>query len=230
MKKSNILIICLIAFSFIAMIGSGLTLKSQFDKIDRKDPYYLFDKTTLGDFKYIRLSGNYHGTTKIMHGTEPKIMVAVIKNDDKTPIVTWKMSRDTLVINYKMTGNVAGFEEHQYDQLPNVYVVAPHLSGVFSQGITTFIENIKADSFALEQKGFGVILKDNNFKKLTSTVISGANLTIVKKNNLEQTKLRVTDSSSVHIESDTFRSFQLTTDDSVQLNFPASLFKKITTL
>ncbi|MCE7040948.1 hypothetical protein [Dyadobacter sp. CY312] len=230
MKKSNILIVCLIAFSFIAMIGSGLSLKTQFDKIDRNDPYAGFEKTKLKDFKYVKLSGNYYGLTRITYGSEPEIKVLDMKNTDNSPIVSWKMSGDTLMVDYKLKGQKAEFGEYSYGSSPNVYIMVSKLSGVNSNGITTAIQGVKADSFLLEQKGFGVTLKDNDIKQLSTTIHSGANLTIEAKNKLDQTTLYVKDSSSVRIDQDVFHSFRLKADPSVQINLPGSLIKKMTAL
>ena len=230
MKKSNILLTCLIAFTFIAMIGSGLSIKSEFDKIDRNDPYAGFEKTVLADFKYVKLTGNYYGMTSVSNGSKPEIKVWDIKNQDKSPIVTWKIISDTLIVNYLKDGEKATFGQNPFDQTPNVYITVPELVGVYSDGIITTIRGVKADSFSIEQNGFGMSLRGNQFKQLTATIHAGANLTLEAKNKLDQTTLYLKDSSSARIDQDVFQFFRLRADSSARVNLPGSLIKKMTTL
>jgi hypothetical protein len=230
MKKSNILLTCLIAFTFLAMIGSGLSVKSEFDKIDRNDPYSGFQKTALADFKYVKLTGNYYGMTSVSNGPKSEIKVWDIKNDDKSPVVTWTIISDTLVVNYRKDGEKAISDRNSFNQTPNVYIVVPKLSGVYSDGILTAIQGVKADSLSIVQRGFGVILRDNQLRQLTASVHAGANLIMESKNQMSQTTIHATDSCSVQIDKDVFNSFSLKTDNSVQVKLPGSLLHKMSIL
>jgi len=231
MKKSNILIICLIAFTFIAMIGSGLSLKTQFDKIDRKDPFSGFKKTSLGSFKFIRLSGNYFGVTQIMQADQSEIKIITGNTSEGEPMVTWKISNDTLIVSYKhQNTNKLPYNQNLLTLNPNVLIAAPKLTSIKSDGIITRIKGWKADSLSIQQKGFGVIFNDNQIKRLSTDLLSGAHLEIEGKNEITHSEITLQDSSSMSTSKDIFESFRVKADGNSRITVPGSLLRKMTNL
>jgi hypothetical protein len=231
MKKSNILILCLIAFSFLAMIGSGLSLKSQFNKIDRKDPFSGFKKTSLKSFRYVRLSGNYFGATQIEPGDQPQIKVITGNTSEGEPRVTWKISNDTLIVSYKHEdAHKLPYSPNLLSMTPNVLIITPRLSSLTSHGIIARIKGWTADSLSIQQKGFGIILQDNNFKSLSTNLSSGAHLEIEGKNHFIHSVITLKDSSSMSTTKDVFQSLRVKADSTAQIALPGSLLRKMTTL
>jgi hypothetical protein len=231
MKKSNILIICLIALSFLAMVGSGLSLKSQFDKIDRKDPFSGFKKNSLENFKHIRLSGNYFGVTQIEPGAQSQIKLITGNTAEGEPRVTWKISGDTLIVNYKHDNvRKLHYSQNMLFQQPNVLIVSPKLTSITSDGIATRIQGWKADSLSIQQKGFGIILNDNNIKMLSTNLYSGAHLEIDPKNAFTHSKITLEDSSSISSPKDIFQALRMKADSSSKISIPGSLLRKMTQL
>lgn len=228
MKKSNILLIALVAFSFLALIGTGLSLKSQFDKIDRNDPYYGFKKTNLENFKYVKLSGNYLGITQIQEGTKAEILINTGKLLDGNPIIDWNIDNDTLMVNYKNENDKKfPFGQYIFSQAPNVYIILPKLSAIVSNGIPTIIQGWNTDSLTIKQKNFAVILRDNTIKHLFTQTEAGAHLVIQDKNTIDHSLINAKDSSIVKIDKDVFKTFQLETDSTVKMNIPQSVIKKM---
>ncbi len=224
MKKSNSLIISLLVFSFLAMIASGFSLKNQFDAIDRNDPYYAFEKTQLERFRHIRIRGNYNGFPLVQVGTRPEILAYPMKSKDGSPVVTWRLDRDTLIVNFRQDGRRARYFSGIFTTAPNVVIKAPSLDGFVSEGIPATIRGFTTDSFSLKQRSFGVLLKENDFQNLTADIRKGGELNVQGENTFGNTDITLRDSSAFRADRNIFKVLRLHADSSARLELPGSLF------
>ena len=55
MKTSNKLIISLFALLFLAILGSAMVLKAEYDKIDQDDPFYGYTSEVVTGFSAVKL-------------------------------------------------------------------------------------------------------------------------------------------------------------------------------
>ena len=227
MKKSNSFITGLLLFSFLAMIASGFSLKSQFDAIDRNDQYYAFEKTQLDKFNYIRMHGNYSGLTLVQKEANPEILIYPMMNDDGTPIVTWRHNRDTLIVSYQRKGNRIPYFPGILTRSPNVVINVPSLNGFVSEGIPAIIQGFKADFFDLRQRSSGVLLKENDFRNLKAEIHKGGEMDVQWKNSFGSTDIILKDSSTFRADRDIFKEFRLHADSSARLELRGSLLKML---
>ena len=230
MKTSNKLLIILFAFSLLALIGSDLTLKAKFDKIDKNDPYFGYSHEMLKPFKYVKLTGNQIRIVQIQPGKSYELMKADMRNYSNNPEIKWKMSGDTLVIIHKADGRKQPFYPERFYEAPALYITAPALSGVVSQGVTSNVKNWSSPDFFIKQTGNGIQLVNNRFDNLKIDVSSGGYVQLAEKNNLGLTDVHCTDSSELVVNKDIFKSFKMQADSNARISLPGSLIKKIANL
>ena len=229
MKTSNKLLILLFALSLLAMISSDFALKAKFDKIDRNDPYYGYSHEILKPFKYIKLTGNQTRIVQIQQGNSFELMKADMRNYSSNPKVNWEMSGDTLVVAHTAEGKKQPFHPARLNEIPALYITAPTLSGVISQGVTSSIRNWSGQDFFIKQTANGILLDNNRFDNLKINVVSGY-VQLGSKNNLGITEVQCKDSSELIVDKDIFKSFKMQADSNVRISLPGSLLRKISNL
>lgn len=227
MKTSNILLLALLAFLFVSMIGYDLGLKKTFDSIDRTDPYHGFSHDTLPPFKYVKLTGKQFGMVQILPG---KIFEMRQQNLSGFPYhagLVWKVANDTLIIDHSLDierypyGNGYTFGRNTY-----LYIMAPALSGVQSDGIVTSVKGWKSGEFLVRQTGEAILLTDNNFDQLSVEAHAGGFVEMKGNNQIGAATIQVRDSSTLILEKDVFKSLEVQLDSTAHLNLPGSLLKK----
>ena len=230
MKTSNKLLILLLAVSLLAMIGSDFALKAKFDKIDRKDPYFGYSHEILKPFKFVKLTGNQARIVQIQPGKSFELMKADMRNYSNKPEIKWQMSGDTLVIIHKAEGKKQPFFPGRFGESPALYITAPTLSGVISQGVTSNVKNWAGQDFFIKQTGNGIQLTNNRFENLKISISSGGYLQLSGKNTLGITEVQCKDSSELVVDKDNFKSFKMQADSNVRISLPGGLIQKISAL
>ncbi|WP_221390784.1 hypothetical protein [Dyadobacter sp. NIV53] len=230
MKTSTKLIAILLAFSLFAMIGSDMSIKAKFDKIDKNDPYYGYLKEPVKPFKYVKMTGNFFGYTQIEPGKEFEIRLTDFYNYTIKPKINWKINADTLHVHYEMQGEKYPYNDKIYWGAPQIFIIAPQLSGVQSIGLSSSIKGWKNGTMSVEQSGNGVIFSDNHFDELSIDLKSGGNLDFWTKNVIGNVNITVKDSSKLTVEKDVFNSFNLKVDSTAHISLPGSLFRKFSAL
>jgi len=226
MKNSNKLLIILFALSLFAVIGSGFSLKAKFEKLDKKDPYFGYEKQSVKPFKYVKMTGNFFGYTQIEPGKEFEIRMADFRNYSIKPKINWTINGDTLNLNYEMPEKKSPYNDKIYWGAPQVFIIAPQLSGVKSIGLTSKIKGWQDGTISIEQTGHGILFSDNHFDDLYIDLKSGGNINFESKNLLGNTKIVVKDTSSLTVDKNVFKSFHLEVDSTARISLPGSLFEK----
>lgn len=225
MKTSNKLLILLLGLTIFALVGSGFSLESQFEKIDKNDPYWSYQKEQLPTFHHIRLEGNSHSFVKIESGEQPVIRKAGLTDENgfwpKTKIVG-----DTLVLSFKSRSRPYPYTG-RFDHSPIVSIAVNDLQSISSSGITCLIQGLKQDSLQIVQRDYGVKLSNSKIKNLRIQSATKARIYIGQANELDQTSITLTDSGLLDIEKNVFKSLHLEADSSTHVSIPAGLLKKL---
>ena len=141
MKTSNKLLISLFAFSILAIIGSGFSLKSKFDKININDPYHGYTRRILKPFKYVKLSGDPFGLVQINPGKTYELRMVDTRNYSDNPQVTQEIKGDTLMVNFTKDSYKTVFrEELSFRNVPYIYITAPALSGLHADKVASILK------------------------------------------------------------------------------------------
>lgn len=230
MKTSNILLLALLAFVFLSMIRYDLGLKRTFDCIDRSDPYYGFSHDTLPPFKYIKLTGKQFGMVEIIPGKKFIMRGRDLSGFPSNPRLEWKVAYDTLFIDHTL--DIESYPRYPYrdgdvfGKNTYLYIMAPALSGIQSDGIVTSVKGWKGDEFLVKQTGEGIRLMDNVFDQLSIEAHAGGFVEMKGKNQIGAATMQVRDSSTLIVNKDVFKTLQIQVDSSAHLNLPGSLLKK----
>ena len=230
MKTSNLLLLALLAFLFISMIGYDLGLKKNFDRIDRNDPYYGYSKNMLPPFKYIKLAGKQFGMVQVLPGKNFEMRKQALDRMWGDPGLEWKVVHDTLFIDHTL--DIESYPRYPYrdgdvfGKNTYLYIMAPALSGIQSDGIVTSVKGWKGDEFLVKQTGEGIRLMDNVFDQLSIEAHAGGFVEMKGKNQIGAATIQVRDSSTLIVDKDVFKTLQIQVDSSAHLNLPGSLLKK----
>lgn len=229
MKTSNLLLICLLSFLFIAMVGVNYSLKSEYEKIDLSDRFSGYSRHLLKPFKHIRLTGQPFGSIQIQPGKNFEIRKEKRDQLGQLMILEWQQRGDTLIVNQQME---AGTREIPYTpggyvfRRPHLYIIAPEVSSLRSRGIASMVSNWSSGKFFIEQIGKAVLLRDNRFDEVVIAAAQNSYVGIDGRNRLGSTTVVLRDSSELAIEKDIVGKLILRADNATTLELPGSLLKK----
>ena len=211
------------------MVGANSILGKLYETIDVDDPYYGYSHDTLKPFKFVKLVGDNFTKTQIQSGEQFEIRKANFAPGSVLGF-EWSYEADTLVIRFIQKDQSEDREQAKrnriYKQTPYLLVMAPALSGVFSEGIDNTISGWKGGTFEVTQVGYGMLLKDNLFDKLIVQTRGRGYVDIEDSNQIDAATIQVRDSSTCIIEKNIFKSFSMQVDSSAYINLPGSLLKK----
>ncbi len=228
MKNSNLLLLGLLSFLFVAMIGIDFSLKNKFEQIDRNDPFYGYSKDTLKPFKYVKLTGTNFILTQIQPGKQFQIRKSKFEGYVGNSTLKWEVVSDTLFVSYEKGKDYNPyFDVYQaLNQGVGIYIIAPKLSGVNSDGIVCKVKGWSSEDFSVVQSGSGMHLSDNSFANLDILSQKRGYVSVLIDNNLGQTSVQVRDSSTFQADKNVFKSFRMQADSAAALTIPGSLLQK----
>lgn len=223
MKTSNILLIVTVSLFFLVTLSSNLVLKSQFDKIDKDDPFYGFSKHQIKPFQYVKLQGRDVGLTEIRQGA-----VAEIRMITQPKYLRWDYSGDTLILTYTAEAN-QGYRPRggTFGSLPSFYVITPTLKGIISDNVRCKVRNYKFEDLLVQQKGDGLLLAGSSIDNLTASVAANGYLKLAQDNQIGTADIVVHDSSALSADKDMFKLFNAKIDSSAYISMPGSMLKKM---
>ena len=229
MKTSNKLIIALILVSLIAMLGTNLEIKAEYNKIKPDDLFYGFDITPVKSFKTVVLVGNDHGFVEIRPGKSNEVRI----KKDYADRVKQTISGDTLKITYlEKERNKNPARDLNWARWsgvhPIVYVEAQQLSSVSIKDIPCKIKGWHSDHLDLQSNGGFTLLDGNSIKNITASYQKGSGLQIDRNNILGNTAIKIKDSSWFNAQQDIFTSLDLDVDSAAHVNLPGNLLRKLT--
>ncbi|GAB3178355.1 hypothetical protein [Telluribacter humicola] len=229
MKTSNKLLLALFAFILVSSLGANLPLKKTYDTINRNDPYYGYAHETLPAFKYVKLVGQSNVLAQIQLGTRFEMRRVHFKGGSNGKGVITEMRGDTLIVLFEKDARPESysFEKDPLDRKPSIYIMAPTLSGVSSEGIFNKITGWQGGSLSVTQVGKNALLTDNRFDSLSVSAYSGSFVDIDANNRIGAATCQVRDSSRLAVEKDIFNTFQLQADTNAHVSLPGSMLRKV---
>ncbi len=226
-EKSNQLLIFLLVLTFVAILGSNMVLKAEYDKIDRKDPFYGYFHVGTPPFKAVRLRGYYSELVQLQPGATFAVKVAHGLKDN----IIWKVKADTLELSFRSESNPVLYQPGgAFNQPPIVYVIAPELLGVHLSGATAKLKGWRGGDWSLKLEGgkSGLLLTDNTINHLSASVGWGSLLKINGANRLGKTDITINNIGHFTAEKDVFAALSIQADTAARVELPGTLFRKLT--
>ncbi|HEV7424230.1 MAG TPA: hypothetical protein VGO21_03510 [Candidatus Paceibacterota bacterium] len=129
MKKSSILLLILLGLFIISLVGSDLVLKSQYNKIDKSDPFWNYTKLNKGSFHHLKLiDGN---VTRIAFIPSPHASIGILSywEEEMDGRVKTKIADDTLFLKVEARNESNGTKEWMRDHTL-ITITCPELRSV----------------------------------------------------------------------------------------------------
>ncbi len=225
MKTSNKLFISLLIIVFLAMLGSSMVLKSEFEKIDRNDPYYGYSQENLQPFKAVKIKGHYPWMVQLEHSEVFEIRT----NNARKTQMDWKINGDTLEISLQHPDDQQTDQQNEYfyRRPVGVYIMAPQLSGIHSEGITCRISGLREEHLNIKTKGNkqSILLSESNVDRLFANIAQGGLLLLKADSRIGIAQVQVRDSSAFTAEYDVIDSLDLEVGNMAKVNLPGNLLK-----
>ncbi len=226
MKKSNKLLLSLAIFSFIAILGSNLILKAEYEKFDFNDIFYGYGKTSVPPFSVVKIKGNYAGLVQVQASSDFEIRIQDASEND----VGWEVKGDTLELFYHRAGNAHRFNaEYAFTFSPAAFVMAPVVRSVLVENGAGKVTGFEQGKIVTRQSGAtsGILIADNIFGSLESDLSGGGLLKIESRNQIREANFVVRDSSSIDLEKDIISSLNINADSLASVKIPGVLFDRI---
>ncbi|MEQ9440179.1 MAG: hypothetical protein RIG62_14090 [Cyclobacteriaceae bacterium] len=226
MKTSNKLIISLLALLFLAILGSAMVLKAEYDKIDQNDPFYGYTSEVVTGFSAVKLQNQYLELVQVQEGDKFEI-----KKRNAHDNVQWAVQDDTLVLTFPQMKlpPYYSFASIITRELPGVYIITPQLGSVHSQGIICKLKGWQQSNLQLVTEGEtgGILLAGNTIEHLSASVALGSTLRINADNQVGQAQVAVRDSSAFVTEYNAIDSLKIGADATARIQLPGSLYSQL---
>ena len=226
MKTSNQLLIGLLAVIFVAIAGTAMILKAEFEKIDKDDPFYGYTLENPPPFQAVKLEGNCQDLVQL----QPSDTYEIRMNERTRDRVTWKMHGDTLVVSFDFpVRQQPDFYDAFYSRSASVYIMLPHLSSLNTHGVTSKLTGWKEARLQLMMQGSwrGLLLTESNIGHLSASVAQGGFVLLEDDNRITQAQVAVRDSSSFTAKYHAIDSLDIQMDSTAQVALPGSLFSRL---
>ena len=129
MKISTIILLVTLVLLVTAMFASNILLKKEYDKVDKSDLYWTYDKILEQPFKHLKTEGG--NVTNIAFEQSKKSSVRVAKNWDgyERGIVKTFVKNDTLLVKFSNRYRDQG-EKQWMKYMTLVRIFSPELLSV----------------------------------------------------------------------------------------------------
>lgn len=217
MKTSSKLLLGLLLGLVVASFGTTLSLRQQYDALDKSDKYGRWKKVSLSAFRAIKISGPYERSVEIERAATTRLLVDTLSvgTDTKAGYVA-RVVNDTLLLTLSIDLGerlATDFKREDYqDFRPAIRVQCPALTSVTTVDASANVANFSGATLTLTQLGKqgGISLKGMRFQQLTALLVGSNHLTINKDSTrIGQAAITLRDSSSLHQYSDFSKGFTL---------------------
>lgn len=175
MKLSSIILIVLLALFVTSLFASNLILRNQYDKVDKSDLYWNYNKILEKPFKHINIKGGNVTNIVFEQNKNSSVRVADFWGGFKKSAVETYVANDTLYINFS----------NRYDDLVEkswmqgrvlIRLAAPELLSI--DGFNT---NLQIDK--LHQKSLNITLSGKSRIEIESNIHTFDTLNVVQKDS-----------------------------------------------
>ncbi len=177
MKFTTKMLLVLLLILFAGLLSSNIILKKEYNKLDKTDSYWTYEKVLKQPFKYLKIRGG--NGTKIAFEQSPNSSVRILqewkryhKGEIKAQVIN-----DTLFINFDfIPANL--YEKFWMQNTTAVRIFSPQLLSV--DGFNTNFE-----MFKMKQKSFNVNMAGKSSFEVESMIPSLDSLNISQRDSSE---------------------------------------------
>ncbi|HEX9958969.1 MAG TPA: hypothetical protein VGA96_16995 [Fibrella sp.] len=231
MKTSIKLLLGLALCLVIAMFGAAISLRSQYDKLDKSDKYARWQKKPLPAFQAVQITGPSSVLVQIEPGATTRLLADSLGQWTKPPY-TYKVERDTLYIQL----NAADGEELDIKDEDDkwhrseIVVQLPSLVAVSTSGARCQIRDFRGDVLSMQQggKGGNTSLQNLTYNQLNASLSGHNQLTLYgTSNNINKAAITARDSSRLFQYTDFKQSLTLTADPTAKIRLTGKAVQQI---
>lgn len=206
MKFTSKVLLALLVILIGGLLSSNIILKKEYDKVDKTDIYWNYERVLQQPFKYLKITGG--NGTRIAFEQSPKYSVRILQE--------WKrwhggeikthVNNDTLFINFDFVPSNL-YEKFWMQSITAVRIFSPELLSV--DGFNTNFE-----MFKLKQNSMNVNMSGKSQFEVESMIPSLDSLTISQRDSSEVTF----EMSPVYAEATVSKGKEITITDTVKGN------------
>lgn len=175
MKFTSKVLLALLVILFAGLLSSNIILKKEYDKVDKTDIYWNYERILQQPFKYLKITGG--NGTKIAFHQSPKFSVRMLQEWKRwhNGELKVRVNNDTLFINFDfIPANL--YEKSWMESITAVRIFAPQLLSV--DGFNTNFE-----MFKLKQKSISVNMSGKSIFEVESMIPNMDSINIIQKDS-----------------------------------------------
>ncbi|CCH01596.1 hypothetical protein FAES_3589 [Fibrella aestuarina BUZ 2] len=213
MKTSSKLLLGLLLGLVVATFGATISLRRQYDALDKSDKYGRWKKVPLAAFRAIKISGPFERSVEIERAATTRLLVDTLSvgTDTKAGYVA-NVVNDTLLLTLKPEPQRRPSTDYEGAYRPAIRVQCPALTSLTTIDASAQLSDFAGATLTLTQLGKtgDLSLKKVQFQQLTALLAGKNHLTIAKDGNrIEQAAITLRDSSSLHQYNEFSKGFTL---------------------
>jgi hypothetical protein len=171
LKLSTTILLLSLVLVTLGLFASNLILRSEYNKLDKKDKFWNYTTILNQPFKHVKINGG--NTTNIVFEPSQSTSVRVIKywEEKNKGSVKTTIKDDTLYISFTDKVNKPD-NKYEIDGADLVHISAPQLLSVDGNNTNIQLQSIKQSSLSINAKGKSEIIIEsaiNNFDNLYIT-------------------------------------------------------------
>ncbi|MEZ0483686.1 hypothetical protein [Fibrella aquatica] len=231
MKTSIKLLIGLALFLVVTMFGAAVSIRHQFDSIDKSDKYARWQKKPLPAFQNVHISGPSAAIVQIEPGKTPRLLADSL-GEWKRPTYTYKVERDTLFLKVNPVDGWSFRVEDEDDEWhsPQLVVQLPTLQAVSTVNALCQIHEFEGDALTVNQSGKGgiTLIEHVRYNQLTAS-LTGRNQLVLYgiNNNIQKGTITARDSSRLFQYTDFKQGLILTADPTAKLRLTGKALQQV---
>jgi hypothetical protein len=202
MKTSVKLLLGTLLLVVAAMFGAAISLRKQYDAIDKTDPYARWKKIPLGTFRAVSINAQSPMLVQVERGDVPQLLEDS-QNRWQEAAYTYKVERDTLFLTLNAAKDWYLNPEDTNDDIETARLVVqmPMLQAVSTLNANCQILDHTGTSLSIEQRGRGgrTLLEHVRYEQLTARLTGLNQLTVRAMNNkITNAAITLADSARLH--------------------------------
>jgi len=177
MKFTSKVLLTLLVLLVVGLLSSNIILKKEYDKVDKSDIYWNYEKVLQQPFKYLKITGG--NVTRIAFEQSTKYSVRILQEWKRyhNGEIKAHVTNDTLYINFDFIPSNL-FEKFWMRGITAVRIFSPELLSF--EGYNTNFEMYK-----LKQKSINVNMSGKSGFEIESMIPALDTLTIAQKDSSE---------------------------------------------
>lgn len=216
MKRSTITLISTLGIVLVIVLGTSLSLKGKFDRMDKKDLFHGFLKYSTTEFSYVKLQGPSSPSNRIEILPGDHYGVNTVRD---STYVKWEIRNDTLIVTSKSLYNLG----HVFRENPSLYVIAPTLKGVIGHDANFRIRDVATKRLDITVTGGNLLMSGCKIGGLSAMAELRGELYIDEKNTIDTAGIIVGERGRLNVEKNVFKSFQVSVDSTGSAYLPKDL-------